>query len=366
MSSPTSSHPRILLLTHPRSASNLLVRILNLPFQSDFSSPPFGGYPFFPAYQTIMSTVHGLYLKPVSTWTEAERAMVRLSYEECVRKLDSIVNEAEKMGKGVFVKDHSGFCAGPVALERLSLRAIRAEMRKESGEGAEVLEEEEEREEEDIWTITQPTASPSQEGSETPTHHNPLNTTPLPDPSLLTWTPTFLIRHPALAYPSYHRALNNKTNTTPMHKLAPGCTLAYTRSLYEFFSSRNHTQQPPILLAASDIINPNTSPALLSHYCNLIGLDATKLTYTWSAATSADLEKMPDVAVLMTKSLQASQGVLREKGGDEDVDVDVEVAKWKEEFGVERAGVLEVWCRESLGDWEWLWERRLRVPEMAV
>lgn len=282
--------------------------------------------------------------------------MVRESYEECVRKLDGIVNEAEREGKGVFVKDHSGFCAEPAYLDRLSLRAIREGIRKERGEQKDDDEGAEEEKEEDVWTITP--ASQEHSGSELPTQHHPLNTTPLPDSSLLTWTPTFLIRHPALAYPSYHRAFGNKA---PMHKMAPGCTLAYTRSLYEFFSQHTPTPHAPILLAASDIINPTTGPALLNHYCALVGLDATKLTYTWPAATSADLEKMPEVAVMMTKSLQASQGVLSEKGGDEKVDVDVEVAKWKEEFGEEEAQVLEGWCRESLADWEWLWERRLRV-----
>lgn len=318
-----------------------------------------------------MSTERGLYRKPLGQWTEQERQVVREKYEACGRQLEEIVSTAEEEGKGIFVKDHTGFFAEPVSMERLSLIGMREDLVSEDHGStdkvheAKSMGEDEGQEAGQQWKLTMPT--PSEVGTEQvppPSPYDPLNTTPLPDAYLITWTPTFLLRHPCLAYPSYRRA----APTATLHKLAPGCTLKYTRSLYEFFAS-HHPQSspsPPIILAASDIVHPTLGPALLSHYCDLVGLDASQLKYTWSVATKEELEKMPDVAVTMTKSLQASSGVLAEKGGDEAVDLETEVGKWTQEFGEDEAAVLEKWCKESLEDWEWLFERRLKVLDVGV
>jgi hypothetical protein len=57
--------------------------------------------------------------------------------------------------------------------------------------------------------------------------------------------------------------------------------------------------------------------------------------------------------------LQESGGIMKEKAGE--VDLEGEVEKWKEEFGVDEARRLEEWVRASVSDWEWLRERRLGV-----
>lgn len=42
------------------------------------------------------------------------------------------------------------------------------------------------------------------------------------------------------------------------------------------------------------------------------------------------------------------------------IDIDAEANKWREEFGVEIAGYLDMWVRAAMPDYEYLKDRRLR------
>ena len=98
-----------------------------------------------------------------------------------VDALEKYETTAEAEGKIAFVKEHAQYMSEPVSRFQFLL-----------GEGSV---------NESPWTVQ----TPGVYG--TGTAQSPLNKTLLPDSFLKTWLPTFLIRHPALTFPSQYRAM---------------------------------------------------------------------------------------------------------------------------------------------------------------
>ena len=128
---------------------------------------------------------------------------------------------------------------------------------------------------------------------------------------------------------------------------------------------------PPIILDAYDVMH---SPKTVLRFCEMTGLDKSLVQFEWgekdeqSAWEKGGGEKtgtwegelVDQAARMMTETLRASKGVMKEKTPKE-VNVEAEVEKWKTEFGGEVAEFLEAAVRETVGDYEYLRERRLKV-----
>ena len=355
--------------------------MLNLPAQPRLHS---ADYYFFPLYSAVFDQ-RSLYLRPVSAWTPEERESVRAVMQQCADRMEKEVREAEERGEGVLLKEHTCFMVEPTSWVGLGEATV--ESHRGTGEEGEAP-----------WTVAIPSHHSSTTPSPSPTSttvsssptttltHSPLNTTPLPDAYLLTYRPTFLIRHPSLAFPSYWRIA--RQGGINLAKAAPQMTLKYTRRLYEFYAGafgkslegtsgsaggqdgdgdgnekareeREESRKWPIVLTADDVM---LQPAVLSAWCELSGLDGSKLLYDWLVATDAERAKMHPVGRFMTVSLQDSSGVRREKVG-EGLVLAEEVERWRAEFGETEASALERWVRGAMGDWVWLEGRRLRVGD---
>lgn len=311
-------------------------------------------YYFFPAFLNAFDN-RDLWAKPLSQWSIEERQSLQKVLQDGATKLDTDVMKAEDEGKVVFVKEHTTFMVEPSTwmgfqestLAKLNGGEIQLEVQKHQPWIS------------DVASLSSATA---------PLFHNANNTTPLPDGYLATWHPTFLIRHPALAFPSYLKQVGNggflKTN--------PQMTLRYTRKLYEFYCEHfgKSTTQPtssedvratsgqwPLVLSADDVI---AQPAVLVRWCDISGLDSSKVLYEWKETSEEEKKKMHAVQVKMTESLQGSTGVLKDKLSD-GVVIEQERVKWLEQFGEEAAVWLERCVRDAMEDYEWLLERRLRA-----
>lgn len=74
---------------------------------------------------------------------------------------------------------------------------------------------------------------------------SPLNQTVLPDDFLLCFKPTFLIRHPALVFPSYYREHVNTFGKLQLEEekrelestLEPFMIFSHLRKLFEFYAT---------------------------------------------------------------------------------------------------------------------------------
>ncbi|KAK4982813.1 hypothetical protein LTR66_009082 [Elasticomyces elasticus] len=331
---------RFYLLTYPRSASNLLVRILALDKQPNVTSGDLGGYFFISSY--LLMKHLKLRGKHIEEWTQDQRTQMMQSYQDSFNKLEEHVESGEAEDKIVFVKEHGEFMVEPTAQTRFLF-------------GQNSVEEL-------PWTVQ----IPSTYGPETT--HSSFNETVLPDEFLRTWLPTFLVRHPALVFPSHYRTIIQNENVEAAEageaQKALVMTLHWSRSLYDWYTQHlcktdtkpNGDVTWPLVVDADDIM---TKPEVMIRLCEILGMDPTKLQFTWKPASDVELAQLPSIRKIMLSTLLASAGVIREKSSI-DLDIDVEAEKWRSEFGQREGEKMEKWVRAAMPDYEFMKARRLR------
>ncbi|KAI0411751.1 hypothetical protein F5X98DRAFT_356642 [Xylaria grammica] len=321
---------RYWLLTMPRTASNMLVRILNLDEQG--VRPAYhGGYFFFPSMLARLS----LYNKE-GQWAPEDRAKVGQGVTKSFDALQDYLEAAEENGEKVFVKEHISF-----------LNDIHYEFEHMYG------------------------PIPDEDGPSQPapargfaeTTRSPLNRTALSDEFLKTWHPTFLIRHPAMMFPSLYRTAQSDielygTRRAKKEPFEVEATMEFVRSLYDFYRGYfGKDSQWPLVLDADDVIS---YPELVMKYAGLVGLDPATLTFSWEKTSPGEIEKMNHAMKVMLGSINASTGVDKKKLAG-NVDIDTEAEKWRAEFGEEGGRKLERWVRDAMPHYEYLRERRLAL-----
>ncbi|EFE43823.1 hypothetical protein TRV_01397 [Trichophyton verrucosum HKI 0517] len=299
---------RFYLITYPRTGSNLLVRMLGLDNQPDFvSGDDRGGYIFLPTIKLM--TDLGLRSKSMADWTPNEIQQVQQSYQECFDEFQEYLEAASLQRRSVIIKEHVHFLVKPTALSELVFGANNTPH--------------------DIpWTLQIPESyglEPKQSF---------LNQTVLPDEFLKTWSPAFLIRHPALAFPSLYRALwelETPANDEEADSLGEHCmTLRWTRALYDWYS-RN-------LTATESYIDGRI---------------------TWPIILDADdIMTDPDVVVRFAEIM-----VQGKTAGS--IDIETEAKKWCLEFGYRAGKRIERLVREAMPDYKFLKSRRLTPRPQA-
>ena len=304
----SSEHPRpIYLFTHARTTSNLLVRILNLQNQPAVSSRLEGGGYYFHQCSSYISD-QKLRGKHIDDWTDAQKTIIREKYQAAfeVLYLDQI--KATNLGKLFFVKEHAYGMAEPVELSRLV-----------HGKGSM----------EATWALRIPEGSAE--------HSIATSGTVVPDSFLEKFVATILIRHPALIFPSHFRKMLelNKGEITEdrLSNLFAACTLHWSRRLYDWFKERDVSVEAgstprAIVLDADDVI---TSSFTLVRYAEIVGLDPTKLVFSWTSEDDINLPPDAD-AKIMLSTLISSRGILGDKVST-GINIDNESLKWKTEFG---------------------------------
>ncbi|CEJ92240.1 hypothetical protein VHEMI07902 [[Torrubiella] hemipterigena] len=340
---------RYYLITYPRTASNLLIRILDLKNQPNVTTgDDRGGYIFLPVVKLI--TDMGLRKKKVESWTATETTRVKNAYQDCFDEFQATIGAASAADCSVYIKEHVHFLVDPASLSGHVF-----------GETDDIPADRE------SWKLQIP--QPYEE-AESPSHC--INPTLFPDEFLLTWKPTFLIRHPALAFPSLYRALleleGRDDDDDELKVLGQHCmTLRWTRMLYIWYKQTSKMQHPwpyeqdnvewPVVLDADDVIN---SPALVQEYAEMLGLDPTKLAFSWTPATKAELSQMDTATKRYLDTLLGSGKIMKDKTSD-NVDISTQVEKWTAEFGKAAAMRIEQLVREAMPDYEMLGANRLRL-----
>ncbi|KAI0475250.1 hypothetical protein GGR56DRAFT_694835 [Xylariaceae sp. FL0804] len=323
-------NPRFWLLTSPRTASNLFVRMLNLE-QQNVRTAWNGGYFFMPSLPARMK----LLSKPQKEWTNEETKSLHDQEQQCFDTLQDHLAAADENGERVFVKEHIWFLTRPYYLTQY-------EFGPDSFRG-------------------EPTPLRAR-GVDNPTHSE-FNLTGLPDEFMKTWRPTILIRHPAMQFPSLFRTAQSgiklegvgRPNQEPFK--CEG-TNKWLRAMYNFYAEHfGEDSQWPIIVDADDIM---LQPELVTKYAALVGLDPCKVTFSWEAAKPEEIEKQNEAARRMLSTINESTQVnLSKVAGN--VNIDEEAEKWKAEFGEEKGAKLEKWVRDAMPDYEYLRGKRLRL-----
>ncbi|KAF4219341.1 hypothetical protein CNMCM8980_003072 [Aspergillus fumigatiaffinis] len=329
----SSPHSRFCLLTYPRTGSNLLIKILNLDDQPDLASCNDGGYFFAPLnhlrYDMGITGAH------IGDLTSDQHVKETACIHNCVQALTRYIHNAENQDKKTLFKEHTHILTNPVAQTRFIF-------------GTDSIKE----------------SFPSQWGKD----QSPYNETLLPDNFLNTLKPTFLIRHPALAFPSYYRAARKADGDQYLHseqgkRMCQNImTLRWSRQLYRFYARQfNATDNSveiesewPLVLDADDIM---TKPAVVTRFCGILGLDTTQLRYEWDT----DERKRRPGIMAFRSTIDRSTGIDASKASGGRVDLDESARRWREEFGEGPGKMIEMYVREAMADYEFLKERRLRA-----
>ncbi|KAJ5600837.1 hypothetical protein N7450_001904 [Penicillium hetheringtonii] len=141
-----------------------------------------------------------------------------------------------------------------------------------------------------------------------------------------------------------------------MNDLAAICTLRWTRTLYDWYTSAWEGQKSPVILDAADIVE---QPELTRHFCDIIGLDPSKIQFEWKAVDQEKLAQHP-LWLHTRATLMTSSGITPGKTF-RGVTIEEEEVKWRTEFGDTVATKLLQWVQGAMADYEYLFNRRLTL-----
>lgn len=338
---------RFYLITYPRTASNLLIRMLGLDDQPGMTTgDDRGGYVFLPVNK-LMNRM-GVRNKKITHWTEEELKKVKELYQCCFDQFQQSLVKALENNNSVYIKEHIHFLIDPPKLSEYLFGP----------------------EDQDIvrnrWILQLQPPFISEQGSHSSI--DSVNVTLLPDAFLQTWKPTFLIRHPALAFPSLYRALlksEHLRNKNEDVMLGQHCmTLRWTRMLYGWYvryyardavSDAGGGAQWPIVLDADDIMS---NPKLVEKYCVCLGMDPRKLLFSWRQATDEELSHMDSATKRYLGTLLDSDGIRTDKIGG-DIDINKQADTWRMEFGTRAGETMKQLVNNAMPDYEFLRANRL-------
>ncbi|KAJ5824524.1 hypothetical protein N7447_006864 [Penicillium robsamsonii] len=340
---------RVLLVSVPRTASNLLLKILNIPNQPGVVTNPQSGYFFYDAF--MKAGQDGRLDKPLEEWTTEAKNETKAAFQHSLDELEAYSARARAENKIMFAKEHAFWFINPGNFTSTINGAGISEHLKE-------------------FNVSTPDRyGPSQTFS-------PNNKTIMPDEYLRTWQIVFIIRHPALAWPSMYRAMVKLSkvgvidNDRVRGATVTNMTLQWTRKLFDWCLEQPDKPVTPLVIDANDIIH---NPHAVVKFCEQAGLDTASMQFEWNgdekksdnwAPVSANMsnpeeaERRNAAASIMLSTLEESTGVVKDKA-PASVDVDGEVAKWRVEFGDEVAEMLEKTTRDSMPDYEYLKANRV-------
>lgn len=343
--------PLYYLITLPRTCSNLLVRMLALDQQPNiFPAPEHGGYFFKPYFHE--STIKKLWSKPVHELSEQEAAWMKEPLQAGADTFGRHVATARSMQKGTLVKEHAVFMTNPVAMSK-HLHGPECTTAHPSSWGAD--------------------PRPAAFNETTPGEYSDLNNTAMPDQFLRAWKPIFLIRNPISMFPSFYRASHDLKfdDDGTSHRMT--MTMHWNRTLYDWYvrqfeataaaqngdAHQDEDAQWPIILDADDVM---TEPGVVIRLSEIIGLDPSKLQFSWERTPKESVENMPPDTQRMLSSLLASSGIDKSKVSA-NLNIETEAKKWREEFGEEGGAKIEKFVRDAMPDYEYMKAKRLRPTQ---
>ncbi|KAJ5106686.1 hypothetical protein N7456_003361 [Penicillium angulare] len=339
----------IYLITYPRTGSNLLLKILNLPEQPHVAAQTKEGYYFHPPLK--LRHEFGMFDRPLALWDQDCSRLLSQCFNDCFEELDGHLKFANAMGKSLLVKEHAPWLIDPA----IQSEWIHSSQDEDEIRSAPTSEQAEHLESQRLTNIPMPIENP----------------TILPNEFLRQVSPTFLIRNPIASFPSHYRAMRDSWygsadtfKESGNSYLKFNMTIRWSRMIYDWYDKQksscreNGMNKRPIVLDADDIM---TRPEVVIEYCNLVGLDSTKAKFSWKPLSSDKMDAMDPEFLRMKDTLHASDGVRQDKIAA-GLSLVKEAVKWKKEFGEAEGAKLVKWVQAAMPDYEYMWARRLTLP----
>ncbi|KAK1217549.1 hypothetical protein PQX77_019794 [Marasmius sp. AFHP31] len=177
------------------------------------------------------------------------------------------------------------------------------------------------------------------------------NMTLLPDEDLLAFTPVFIIRHPARAFPSSLRAHSRSTGGDAFDADFPAnATFKISRDLLDWYNaSRDRSSRAPVVIDGDKLVNDTKGQ--MKTLCERLGLNEDGIQYNWESKEDHGWGKVWDAYY---EGIQNSTGVVQTKETLTPPVLNEEVEKWKKEWNPEVAGKLKEMVVSAMDDYDYL------------
>lgn len=316
------------LISIPRTASNLVTHLLALPSQPSILAKSRDGYFFLPAISARFK--YSTFARPVTYWTFEEKENLERALCQSALAWETWVATAEQDGRGTYVKEHINWMLRP-SVESAFLHPDSV------------------------------SATTSKDTKQAPIAESTQNPTTILDAFWLRLQATFLIRRPALTFPSTLRtAISNEGIETVLGEESEKvmqweCAYQWHVLLYRFLTSLAlRSGQVPVIIDASQLQDQD----FVKQYAERVVLDPSLVRTSWDAVAEEEQGKLRAVERRMKDTLLASSGIIASKLYSQNIDVEAERKKWKLEFGPTLAQRLERLVHQAMIDYNWLYERR--------
>ena len=195
------------------------------------------------------------------------------------------------------------------------------------------------------------------------------NVTVMPDGFIHNLSPIIQVRHPALAVPSYYRAL--KDSNDPVANLCSdefiwGISPAWPRMLFDWFCEYKYPERKmaprgcqswPLVVDGDDVINDNER--IISSICSLANLDVAGIAKEWQPADEEVKSRQHSTVRRFLSTIQASSGIVRTGYKQGEVSIEREAEKWANEFGPEVATRMKDIVKGNMVDYEYLMQYKV-------
>ncbi|KAJ3777336.1 hypothetical protein EV361DRAFT_388128 [Lentinula raphanica] len=321
-------HKRLFLYSHPRTRSNLFIRLLETHPQMMTKQ-----YPFMFAFQA----------GPEGHWPEEKRAKriagSHMSKEEADKKtyqagldeMETVLAKANEEGKICTIKEHtvhlfdSKFMSTVVHLDHPEAPRPVLVDRKLDVVGSETEE------------IKLPIPNP----------------TLLPDRIIATMSPVLIIRHPIFTYTSYLRAATVFGATAFDSEFGLMTTYRWQRIIYDLYREYYDKTDPegkknwPIVIDGDKLVEDTKGQ--MQKFCALTGLDESQIQYSWNPSE----EQLSTVYRAFVGTIKNSTGII--KTTDTSLDLEEHTKKWTEEWDEKVAKQLKEAVESSMEDYNYLY-----------
>ncbi|KAL8999033.1 MAG: hypothetical protein Q9169_002031 [Polycauliona sp. 2 TL-2023] len=275
----------------------------------------------------------------------------KATFQNAFHDIQEFLASAEQEGKHIFIKEHIWFMLDP----RVKAAALPSESRPLKS-GPEVF--------------AQAADSSANSGSflDGDGRGNKTNPSVLPDSFMRTLAPIIQIRHPAIAIPSYYRAITfaNPEHDVHSQDLFAATTLAWCRMTFDWFcehvfprrkdTSRGHDSWP-LVVDGDDLLNENER--VIAAICSIASLDVKWVVGEWDAASEENKQKISEQHRPWVSTLQASNGVIKSGLKGEDIKIGDEAETWIKEFGPAIAKKLKELVEATMDDYLYLAQFRI-------
>ncbi|KAK4896237.1 hypothetical protein LTR27_005759 [Elasticomyces elasticus] len=315
MADQNGSHPlRIILLDSPRTCSHLFWKLFQSHPQLEHGEGHSWVNPFTYGPERIQRRLrHNPEAEKASAeWLKAMPDRAKETYQTTLVAYEKTIQDIESKGKIPFIKEH----LLSVMQQDIILSTL--------------------RDNDFSW----------------PSDRNP---SCIPEALLLSFTPVFLIRPPALMIGSNYRVASKLMKLQIEDEdFIMQISLRWTRLMMDYYRAQG---RKPILVDAEDVLDH--AEVLMPKLCGLLGIDAAGIVYSWDAIPK---EQWPqdDAGIVETfiGTFMSSSGIMKRESRDP-VNIEVETQKWAKLYDDDIASRLKGRVEAEMADYEYLRQFRL-------